>query len=64
MDCRSFLSIVRHFDDQIAAALTQALKENSAKVEDEVDAGELLHHLRGCANQCTAQVGRWVSDGS
>lgn len=45
----------------VSRQLTQALKEDRAEVEDEVNTGKLLHHLCSCPDESASKVGAWIS---
>jgi hypothetical protein len=43
-------------DEEGVVDSTEILEEGGAEVEDEVDAGPLLHHLHGSTQDCAAQI--------
>lgn len=48
-------------DEERVADCAKLLEEGGTEVEDEVDTSPLLHHLKGCAENGTSQIGRWRS---
>lgn len=51
-------------DQEGVADRAELLEENGTEVEDEVDTGQLLHHLHEYTKNGTAEVGRWLADRS
>ena len=49
-------------DEEGVVDRAKFLEESGTEVEDEVDTSPLLHHLKGCTEDCSAQVGRWVAE--